>query len=238
MKSIDPFLILLLLGSLAIAQSPDILLGRIMGNRKFIDARQYIEAHYKGTPIEGAAATQMKSAGLEGVKSDRWGNVSAIRKGSQDDEFVAIISNVHAPEAQPAMMTLVKALDSVGIATKSGLLFIAMSPEADNAGEAVSEFLEQNPYRQHVRACVVVDSSGEETVFGPPNSIGSTIVQYGLQSVTAYGMEPNYEPAQGILTIPIKLRIPCVGLGLGADKASAKGIELVMTTVLAIAGVQ
>ena len=69
-------------------------------------------------------------------------------------------------------------------------------------------------------------------------SIGSTIVQYGLQSISAYGMEPKYEPASGILTIPIKLRIPSIALGIGEGTPSVRGMQVLMTTILAVAGVQ
>lgn len=68
--------------------------------------------------------------------------------------------------------------------------------------------------------------------------MGSTIVPYGLQSVYAYGIEPNYEAATEVLDVPIKLRIPSIAMGVGVGTASLKGIQSVMTAVLAIAGVQ
>ena len=111
-------------------------------------------------------------------------------------------------------------------------------PDTEHADEALFDFLKNHPGHEHIRACVVISSSNEDTVWGPPDLIGSTTVQYGLQSLSAYGIEPKYESAAGVLTVPSGLRIPSVGLGLNVDSDSSKGLQVIMTALLAMSGVQ
>ena len=75
----------LVVGSLfvrdAMAQSPDIILDRLMKNVKFKEAQQYIVAHHSEMlRVSGSPEAQLKSAGLADIRVDQWGNVSAIRE--------------------------------------------------------------------------------------------------------------------------------------------------------------
>ncbi len=215
---------------LLMAQSPDIILSRLLGNSKLKEAQAYVQRN--GQKL-------LKASSLKDVTVDEQNNLIVVRKGSQEGPFVAVMARVDSPQAVSSLVAIANALDAAGIVTKAGLLFVGISKPEDASDDraGLRYFLESGSYHNRVRSCVLIQASAENTVFGPPNSIGSTIVQYGLQSVDAYSTGANYEPAKGILTVPVELRIPAIGMGTGEAAVSVKGIQAVMTAVLAIAGV-
>ena len=250
MKRIAAYSILgLLTSGVMLAQSPDIILTRLMGNSRLIEARDFIAANHdrlvqQGAELEdqGPASRYKKlleSSHLKDVMVDERGNVSAVRTGQQDGPFVAVLSQLDSTQSVTSMAVIAHAMESAGITTKAGLLFVGVN-KADGASDgirAARDFFENGPYHGRIRSCLLIQSSAENTVFGPPNAIGSTIVQYGIQSVGAYAGEPIYATAKGILEVPIELRIPAVGMGIGDGASTARGIQIVMTALLAIAGV-
>ena len=214
---------LLIVGLLA--QSPDIILGRLFGNSKVKDAKEFIENNY---------AKLLEPAGTKDAAIEDDHNVIAIRRGADDQSFVMIVARLDSPPALAAMRAIPRVFDAAHISTKTSLLFV----EAGKGEANLSHLLEEGAYRHRVKSCILLEPLPESAVLGPPNSIGSTIVQFGLQSVYTYGTEPNYQAAGGILDVPIKLKIPSMAMGVGEHSASVKGIQSVMTVVLAISGVQ
>jgi hypothetical protein len=192
------------------AQSPDIILSRILGNTKLAQAREFI-------------ASNLDRLLQDPVVGDE------IRQGQQDGPLIAIVAS---SQGVTAMGAIKQAMTSAGITTKIGLLFVAI-----NTADEMRDFLETGPYHDRIRSVVVLQPSPENNVFGPDKAIGSTIVQYGLQSVSANGGEPMYQAANEILAVPIRLHIPSVGLGIGENSSpTTRGLQTALTAILAIAG--
>jgi len=249
MKSIAPYLLsLLIISSVTLAQSPDIILSRLLGNSRLAEARDYIAMNHdrlvqdEAVPQEAGPARSKRlfeSLRLKQIAVDEYGNVSAIRQGRDEGSFIAVMALQHATPAVTSMAAIARAIDAGEISTRTNLLFVTVS-ESDDTNDVIRSvrgFFENSPYKDTIRSCVVIQPSAENTVFGPPGAIGSTIVQYGWQSVGAYSAEPAYAPASGILELPIQLRIPAVGMGVGEAVPSARALQIIMTAVLAIAGV-
>jgi len=249
MKSIARYLLcLLVISGVTLAQSPDIILARLLGNARLVEARDYITMNHdrliqdETVAQEGPPARSKRlfeSLRLKEIAVDEYGNVSAIRQGRDEGAFIAVMALQHATSAVTSMAAIARAIDAAGITTRTNLLFVTVY-ESDDTNDAIHNvrgFFENSAYKDRIRSCIVIQPSAENTVFGPPSAIGSTIVQYGWQSVGAYSAEPAYSPASGILELPIQLRIPAVGMGVGEGVPGAKALQIVMTAVLALAGV-
>src|SRR3989442_11404873 len=129
------------------AQSPDIILSRLLGNYKFNEAKEYIRSGHVEGPQAGNAALLMESAGLKEVHIDSEGTVTAVRKGAQEEAFVAVVSKIQSPLALASMMAIVRALNTAAIFTKSSLLFVGTDQQEEGA---FSHLLERSPYRERV----------------------------------------------------------------------------------------
>ncbi|HLH30265.1 MAG TPA: hypothetical protein VKY31_03620 [Terriglobia bacterium] len=220
-----------ILSGFASAQSPDIILGRILGNSKVKEAQEHIQKN-------GGVASDAGDV-LRGAVVDERKNRVIVRAGSQPDSLVAVVYAADSPESVGAVATILQTLDAVDILTKKSLIFVGTSKTDDAVEENdnLRSFLEKDAHHGRVTACVFVQPAAEGSVYGPPNSIGSTIVQYGLQSAGIYLREPDYKPAVGSMAVPIELRIPTVGVGIGEGRPTVKGVESAITALLAIAGV-
>ena len=122
------------------AQSPDIILSRLLGNYKFNEAKEYIRSGHVEGPQAGNAALLMESAGLKEVHIDGDGNVTAIRNGVQDEAFVAIVSKIQSPPTLASTVTVVRALEAAGLFTKASLLFVGTTQQEEGTGGAFSHF--------------------------------------------------------------------------------------------------
>ncbi len=212
-----------------VLQSPDILLGRMLGNREFQAAKEYVATNYKpGGKAEPAA----RWARLGELTVDDAGNATGFRKGHRQDSIVAVAAYRGSVSGIETMSALIEAVSAAQINTNSSLVFVLLAD-----GQGLEYFLQKGAYSGRIAACVFIGDVAEGTILGPPNSIGSTIVQYGLQTISAFSLEPEYEGEMGHLSLPMSMRIPAIELGSRENEVSVRSIQIVMTAVLAIAGV-
>jgi len=211
------------------AQSADVILGRLMGNSLYKAAVERIEKDL----TTGAYKPDIFNAGLSDLHTDQAGNISAIRKGRQPDRIVVIASANNNPITVAAMTEIARAIQTEDIETKGTLLFAITS-----GPDSVKAVLENSSYKERIRWYVGLQNSDPVTVYSKPDSIGSTVVQYGLQSIAVFDPHPKYLPdATGILAVPIEMHIPAIAMGVGETKPDFKGVQAALTAVLAMAGV-
>jgi len=150
----------LLTADAALGQSPDIILTRLFGNARFIEARDFIATNHdqilqseSATKEEGELASRckalMEALELKHVAIDEHGNVSGVREGQQAGPFVAVVTSLDDPQASTSMVAVARAMNEAHLTTKTGLVFVCLKSADD-----VAALFESGPYRDQLRSFV------------------------------------------------------------------------------------
>ncbi|MBI4473555.1 MAG: hypothetical protein HY646_12880 [Acidobacteria bacterium] len=246
MKTIQLTLFFFISSASASAQSADIIVGRLVNSMAVKNAQAFIERDQNRILTETASletageadrfAEMLKAHGFSHVQIDSAGNVVGTRDGTQDQRLLTVMAHLKDARAMAAILASIRALDSERIRTGAGLLVVGLADRhAAAKTPAMNYILKESSFKDRIRYLVVVESREADRVSIAPKTIGSTIVQVALESIMTLGMKPYHEEEMSDRESALELRIPSIAIGCGYS--TARGVQAVMTVVLAVAGI-